>query len=193
MWILIQESIVRIIDNTIKEIWVNEIKDDYENDYLLKEDSLKSSLYYHLRTRLSDILKKYNLRIFTEYSFPELKYRADMVIVQMDAESENYYLKERVSDIIAVFELKYVNGSSNDKATEQWIKDDIQKFKQYIQKGKMNAQFYFAVIYENERTSLNWMDKRSSNHWAKGKVTELNASWVSSEMKFDVYSYNGLN
>ena len=190
---MLDESIVRIIDKTIKEIWVNEIKNDYEGDYLLKEDSLKNSMYFHLRTKLDTILKKYNLRIFPEYSFPELKCRADLVIVQMDTESENYYLKERVKNIIAIFELKYVNVSTNDRATEQWILNDIRKFKRYIQKGKMDAQFYFAVIYENERASSTWMDKRSSNNWAKGKVTELNALWVSDEMKFEVNSYNELN
>ena len=182
-----------LIDKTIKEIWVNEIKDDYEEDYLLKEDSLKNSLYYHLRSKLERVLREYDLRIFPEYYFPELKYRADLAIVQMDAKSENYYLKERVNDVIAIFELKYVNASNNDKATEQWIMDDIRKFKRYIQKGKVDAQFYFAVIYENERAALKWMDKRSSNHWAKGRVAELDASLISGEMKFEVHSYNGLN
>ena len=190
---MVEESILRLIDKTIKETWVNEIKEDYEEDYLLKEDSLKNRLYFHLRTKLEAVLREHDLRIFPEYYFPELKYRADLAIVQMDAESENDYLKDRVKDIVAIFELKYVNASNNDEATEQWIMDDVRKFKRYIQEGKVNAQFYFAVIYENERTTLNWMDKRSSNHWAKGRVTELDASLVSGKMKFAVYSYNGLN
>lgn len=190
---MIEESVLKLIDMTIKEIWVNDIKKDYDEDYLLKEDSLKNSLYYHLRSKLDSVFKEYDLRIFPEYYFPELKYRADLAIVQMDAESENYYLKERVKDVVAIFELKYVNTSNKDKATEDWIKDDIRKFKQYIQKGNVDAQFYFAVIYENERTSINWIDKRSSNHWAKGRVTELDASLVSAEMRFEVNSYNEMN
>lgn len=32
---LVDESIVRLIDKKIKEIWVNEIKKDYDEDYLL--------------------------------------------------------------------------------------------------------------------------------------------------------------
>lgn len=189
---MLEESILKLIDKAIKEIWVNEVKRDYEEDYLLKEDSLKNSLYYHLRSKLEAVLRENNLRIFPEYYFPDLKYRADLAIVQMDVESENYYLKDRVKDVVAILELKYVNASNNDEATEQWIMDDIRKFKRYIQEGNIDAQFYFAVIYENERTTLNWMDKRSSNHWAKGRVTELDASIVGDEMQFEVHSYNGL-
>lgn len=189
---MIEESILRLIDKSIKEIWVNEIKKDYEEDYLLKEDSLKNSLYYHLRSKLQMLLREHDLRIFPEYYFPELKYRADLAIVQMDAESENYYLKDRVKDVVAILELKYVSASNNDEATEQWIMDDIRKFKRYIQEGNIDAQFYFAVIYENERATLNWMDKRSSKHWAKGRVTELDAAIVEAEMQFEVHSYNEL-
>lgn len=187
---LVDESLVKLLDKTIKQIWVNEIKRDYEEDYLLKEDSLKNSLYFHIRSKLQEVLKDNNVRIYPEYYFQELKYRADLAIVQVDTESENYYLKDRVSEVVAIFELKYVNASNNDEATEQWIMEDIKKFKRYIQEGKLNAQFYFAVIYENERKRMNWMDQRSSKHWAKGRVTELDAAIVSEEMQFEVYSYN---
>lgn len=110
------ESIVRLIDKTIKEIWVNEIKKDYDEDYLLKEDSLKNSLYFHIRSKLGNVLRDNNLRIYPEFYFPELKYRADLAIVQMDTESENYYLKDRIKEVVAIFELKYVNANSNDVA-----------------------------------------------------------------------------
>lgn len=184
------ESVVRLIDKTIKEIWVKEIKKDYDEDYLLKEDSLKNSLYFHIRSKLKDVLRDNNLRIYPEFYFSELKFRADLVIVKVDMDSDNYYLKDRVSEVVAVFELKYVNASNDDEATKQWIMDDIKKFKRYIQEGKLNAQFYFAVIYENEKKRMNWMDQRGSKHWAKGRVTELNAAIVGEEMSFEVYSYN---
>ena len=109
----------------------------------------------------------------------------------MDTESESYYLKDRVKEVVAIFELKYVNTRNNDEATTQWVMDDIKKFKRYIQDGKVNAQFYFAVIYENERKRMNWMDQRSINHWAKGRVAELDAAIVGDKMQFEVYSYNG--
>ena len=188
---MLDEFIVKLIDKTIKEIWVNEIKKDYDEDYLLKEDSLKNSLYFHIRSKLEDVLRDNNLRIYTEFYFPELKYRADLAIVQMDTESESYYLKDRVKEVVAIFELKYVNTRNNDEATTQWVMDDIKKFKRYIQDGKVNAQFYFAVIYENERKRMNWMDQRSINHWAKGRVAELDAAIVGDKMQFEVYSYNG--
>jgi len=189
--VLVDKSIIRLIDKTIKEIWVNEIKNDYDEDYLLKEDSLKNSLYFHIRSTLEDVLRDNNLRIYPEFYFPELKYRADLAIVQMDTESKNYYLKDRVSEVVVIFELKYVNASNNNEATEQWIMEDIKKFKRYVQEGQLNAQFYFAVIYENERKRMNWMDQRSSKHWAKGKVTELDAAIAGDEMWFEVNSYNG--
>ena len=188
---MVDESIVRLIDKTIKEIWVNEIKKDYDEDYLLKEDSLKNSLYFHIRSKLEDALRDSSLRIYPEFYFPELKYRADLAIVQMDTESENYYLKDRVSEVVAILELKYVNASNNDEATEQWIMEDIKKFKRYIQEGQLKAQLYFAVIYENERKRMNWIDQRSSKHWANGRVTELDAAIVGEEMWFEVNSYNG--
>lgn len=188
---LVDKSIIRLIDKTIKEIWVNEIKNDYDEDYLLKEDSLKNSLYFHIRSTLEDVLRDNNLRIYPEFYFPELKYRADLAIVQMDTESKNYYLKDRVSEVVVIFELKYVNASNNNEATEQWIMEDIKKFKRYVQEGQLNAQFYFAVIYENERKRMNWIDQRSSKHWAKGKVTELDAAIAGDEMWFEVNSYNG--
>ena len=187
---MLDEFIVKLIDKTIKEIWVNEIKKDYDEDYLLKEDSLKNSLYFHIRSKLEDVLRDNNLRIYPEFYFPELKYRADLVIVQMDTESENYYLRDRVKEVVAIFELKYVNASNNDEATEQWVMEDIKKFKRYIQEGQLNAQFYFAVIYENERKRMNWMDQRSSKYWAKGRVTELDAAIVGEKMQFEVHSYN---
>lgn len=188
---LVDKSIIRLIDKTIKEIWVNEIKNDYDEYYLLKEDSLKNSLYFHIRSTLEDVLRDNNLRIYPEFYFPELKYRADLAIVQMNTESKNYYLKDRVSEVVVIFELKYVNASNNNEATEQWIMEDIKKFKRYVQEGQLNAQFYFAVIYENERKRMNWMDQRSSKHWAKGKVTELDAAIAGDEMWFEVNSYNG--
>ena len=45
-------EIMRIIDEAIKSIWVNEIRNDYENRRLLKEDTLKNALYFHLRNRI---------------------------------------------------------------------------------------------------------------------------------------------
>lgn len=72
----------RIIDNAIKKIWCKEIKMDYENYSLLKEDSLKNSFYYHLRTKLTDsFLQENNMRIYTEFYLNGI--RADLVIAKI--------------------------------------------------------------------------------------------------------------
>lgn len=63
------------IDKIIKETWKKNMQQDYDSNHMLKEDSMKCCFYYHLRRKLSSILKQYNLRIFTEYYIPKLKYR----------------------------------------------------------------------------------------------------------------------
>ena len=40
---------------------------------------------------------------------------------------------------------------------------------------------------------LNWLDTKSKNNWAKGRVTELDAGYINDEMIFEVFSYNGWN
>lgn len=62
------EEIIRIIDEAIKSIWVNEIRNDYENRRLLKEDTLKNALYFHLRNRIGWLCDECDLRIFTEFT-----------------------------------------------------------------------------------------------------------------------------
>ena len=187
---MIQKTVLEEIDNVIKETWLNNISKDYAEAYILKEDSLKSCLYYHMRRRLASLLKKHNLRIFTEFDFQELNFRADMVIAKVNPYTEEH-LRASISneDIIAIIELKYTcNGSDQ---TAKWIKHDISKIKKYLQNIK--CQYYFAVIYEVECSVLNWMDKRSSNNWASGFVTELNAGYIDGEMQFEIHPYNGLN
>lgn len=42
------------LDKNIKETWLTEIKEDYTSNFLLGEDSLKCSFYFHLRNRLGE-------------------------------------------------------------------------------------------------------------------------------------------
>ena len=37
------------------------------------------------------------------------------------------------------------------------------------------------------------MDRRSTNNWASGYVTELDAGYINDEMRFEVNAYNGMN
>lgn len=185
-------TILKEIDRTIKQCWKTNIQKDWWTEYLLREDSLKCALYFHLRKKLDIILRKNNLRIYPEFYFQELKYKADLAIVRIDENKEYHWLGDAVTEVVALFELKYTGGE--DAATINWIKNDLKKFHDYMDIPKLSrCQFYFAVIYESERNCLNWLDTKSKNNWAKGRVTELDAGYINDEMIFEVFSYNGWN
>lgn len=190
---MVKKNVIREIDKTIKSVWKEEIAADYFEHYLLREDSLKSALYYHLRNKLDALLYENNLRIYTEFWISSLKYRADMVIVEIADDVDEYdWLADAVTDIVAIIELKF--KSEKDDGTAEEIKNDIWKFKDYVQQaGLTKTQFYFGVIYEVDCAYLQWMDGRSINNWADGRVTELNAGRIDDEMLFEVHSYNGMN
>lgn len=188
---MLSHEVLNTIDRIIKEIWINNVSTDYSDWYMLKENSLKCCMYYHLRSQLDTLLRENNLRLYPEFYFSDLAYRADLAIVQIDPDCEEEYLANAITDVIAVIELKYTASASDGVA--EWVKKDVSKIKNYIQSGKLDCQFYFAVIYEVECTSLRWMDKRSTNNWASGYVTELNAGYINGEMRFEVNAYNGMN
>ncbi len=75
---------IKKLDKVIKNIWLEDIKDDYEHNLILNEDTLKNALYFHLRTYFENTPEFYDLCIFTEctdYGFSSLSYRPDMIIV----------------------------------------------------------------------------------------------------------------
>ena len=188
---MIKKAVMSDIDCAIKEIWKRQIKRDYNDIFLIREDALKCSMYYHLRKKLSPLIKEHNLRILPEFHIPSLNKFADLAVVEMDFDRDCYYFKDYISDIIAIIELKFTNGG--DINTTEWIRNDIRKMKQYLQEGHLDCQYYFACIYEEECEWLQWMDKRSTNNWANGYVTELNAGFIDGNMTFEVHSYNGMN
>lgn len=191
---MIKKSIIKEIDKAVKEIWLDNILTDYCNDYLLKEDSLKNAMYYHIRQRLDPMLMENDLRIYTEYylNINGEKYFADIAIVRIDTKKDYDWLGNAVTDVLAVFELKY--KATGDSNTDTEIRRDLTKFREYFREGGLSeCQFYFAVIYENERMRTNWLDGRSINNWADGRVTELDACYQDGEIVFEVNSYNGLN
>ena len=185
---MVNEELLTEIDRIIKTTWLKNIGKDFKNNYFWHEDDIKCSFYYHLRRKLRNILKENNLRIYTEATFPEISFKADIIIVEID---ENGYFDN--SDIIALFELKYKEGADNQ--TINSIKYDIQKFKIYLQEaGVCNAQFYFSVIYLEECDYLQWItDKRTTNNWANGRVTELDAGYLNGKIEFEVNSFNDMN
>lgn len=188
---MIDSAVLEEIDSVIKDIWLHEVCVDYAKGFLLKEASLQCCLYHHLQNRLGHLLQENQLYLYPEFYFNELHYFADLAIVKMDMEMETEYIGNRITDVAAVIELKYDGGTA--KTTEDYIKTDIAKLKNYVKNMPFDCcQYYFGVIYETECYWLNWLDKRRTNHWAKGKVTELNAGYLNDEVVFEVNSYNGI-
>lgn len=187
---MIHTKLMEEIDRVIKDVWLHEICGDYANGFLLKEASLQCSLYHHLQNRLGKLLQENCLYLYPEFYFNELHYFADLAIVQMDMEMEKDYIADRITDVVAIIELKYDGGTA--KTTEDYIRTDIAKLKDYVKNMPYDCQYYFGVIYETECCWLNWLDKRSTNNWAKGRVTELNAGYLDDEVVFEVNSYNGI-
>jgi len=190
------KKIVSIIDRHIKEMWINEIKNDYNTLRLLKEDTLKNAFYHHLRNRLGDtFLDEHNLRIFTEVNDGDLKgsgKRADIAIVKMKNPQESFYWGDDIETYIAIIELKYTSKYSATKA----VYKDFNKFKEYYQVHKIDCQYYAGIITEIAWERPDWLNKKQTNNWANGRVTELVASYENDEnndMKFEVFSYNHLN
>ena len=64
---MIKKSVKIEIDKIIKDVWLEDICEDYGNGLLIKEASLQCALYHHLRLRLADILEKNNLYIYPEF------------------------------------------------------------------------------------------------------------------------------
>lgn len=188
---MIRKRVKKQIDKEIKDAWLKEICNDYGKGRLIREASVQCSLYHHLQMRLSNILEENNLYIYPEFYFKELKFRADLVIAEMDMDKQTANLSDRMKDVAAIIELKYDGG--NAKTTSDYIKTDMPKIKQYVQTLPYDCQFYFGVIYETECVWLHWFDKRSTKNWANGCLTELNAGRLDGQMYFEINSYNGLN
>lgn len=166
-------EIIQIIDEAIKSVWENEIKSDYDANWIMNEDDLKNALYFHLRTRLEPILMENDLRIFTEFKDAEFrgsKYRPDMVVAHVDMNSDADYWRQAVSNCVAVIELKFKSNFRDKEA----ISADYDKLKEYVEKMEIKGKLYMAAIWECEDDQTTWIRKNAA--WAKGRVTELNAS-----------------
>ena len=180
------DEIMQIIDEAIRSIWVNEIRNDYENRRLLKEDTLKNALYFHLRNRIGWLCDECDLRIFTEFTddkFSGTGRIPDMVIARMDMEKDVRYWGEAVTECLAVIEIKYKGNFGGSKD----ISADYDKLRYYIEKLNVESKLYMATIWECEDDPTTWIPEDAK--WAKGKVTELNASltWGDQDSQFYVH------
>jgi hypothetical protein len=180
------------IDQAIKKIWVTNIPQDYNTYYLLKEDSLKNALYYHLRTELHRLLDAYNLRIYTEFYYKGSI--ADLAIIKLnDNPGNNNHLKDDIESVLAIIEIKY-KGNVNLKPFE----DDVRKIQQYIEEDTANStQYYLAFVHEvvykyiNGDSWLTWEQREA----VKGRLTELSGYFIeeTDEMIWTVLSHNEMN
>ena len=164
----------QLLGEAITAIWETEIKEDYINGWLLKEDTLKNALYFHLRTRLGALLDENNIRIFTEYNEGEFKrsgYRPDMVIARVDMDTDVSRWADAVTGYLAVIELKYKMGFGANKD----ISADYKKLQDYVKTLGVGCKLYMATIWEYEDDAAAWAEDAE---WNQGKVTELNASYV---------------
>ena len=147
------------------------------------------SLCYHLRRKLAGMLKENDLRIYTEKYFSGIKKKPDIIIAKIreDYVEDSLYASIREEDVAALLELKFTSDTA--LSTANWMKDDVWKLKEYVQSSKLQCPLYFAVIYEVECSRLSWLDGRSTNHWAAGRVTELDAGWIGGKMEFEINTY----
>lgn len=178
-------EIMDIIDDAIKSIWVNEIERDYNDNWIMNEDGLKDALYFHLRKQLGPVLVENDLRIFTEFKDAEFcgkSYRPDMVIAHLDMESDAATWRQAVTNTPIVIELKFKSSF----AAKEAIYADYDKLRDYIETLGVSGKLYMATIWECEDEQTTWIRKNAA--WAKGKVTELNASfaWGTCEPQFYV-------
>lgn len=175
-------SEIETIKNTLISVWEKNIKNDYENTYLIQEDTLKCSLYHHLRNELGELLNQHNLAILTEYrgnEFVGTNYRPDIVIVKLKDNCNEPYFVDRIEKLMFVIELKYKdssNGSTND------IYSDCDKIKEYMKMLNDDCQFILAVIQETKWDEPFWFEE-DDKKLGKNRVTELVASYKNEKRK----------
>ncbi len=181
-----RKELIKLIDQTLTDVWENEIRSDYECGWLLKEDTLKNALYFHLRHKLGTVFEYNDVRIFTEFTDCEFKgtgYRPDIVIARVDMNAPSKYWGDDVIECLAVIEIKYKSGFTPSNT----IIADYEKLKHYAQELDVTAKLYMATIWEYEDDPTTWERKNAA--WAKGRLTELNASYIRNsnhEMQFYV-------
>lgn len=185
-----QRQLQQTIDSAIKNIWVDKISKDHESFYLLKEDTLKNALYYHLRTELASLLDQHNLRIYTE--FHHGGFIADLAIVKLkDDPGDSDHLKDDIETVLAIIEMKY-----KACGTMKFFEDDVLKIKNYINATPLaTTQYYLAFIHEVEYEYIeddSWLTLEQQL-WAKDRLTELSGHYIDEKMKWTVLSHNGMN
>lgn len=178
----------------IRKIWMNEIQDDYIDDYILNEDTLKNSMYHHIRTEIEKHRAYKNLRIYTEctaFGFSNNNQRPDIIIAER-IKDNNDSEKIWIEKIVAVFELKYKGEQCYNLSG--LIQQDFHKMYDYKNNTSIpiadDCRFYVAAITPGDYEPGAWVtDRRTTENWAKGSVTELLAYGTGEKPNFEIIEH----
>lgn len=189
-------KVAALIDRAIKEVWLTEIRNDINNNYILYEDTLKNAFYFHLRNKLGQLLIDNNIRIFTEFHDGKLAGKsaiADIAIVKI-GDNEVEHIRRNIEKIYAIIELKH---KGSQVPVDCFIKD-VEKTIEYIKdKDLVDCQFYLGFIHEGEfaKNETSWLQNKKQERLAMGRLTELSACYYTGfdDMVFTVISYNDMN
>ncbi|MEQ7806177.1 hypothetical protein [Priestia aryabhattai] len=168
------------LDQLIKDIWITNIKKDYEEKYLYKEDSLKNALYYHLRSKM-DLSK--DTRIYPEFRLPCGR-RADIAIVKIDSKkAQNHHLSKSIDSIEALIEIKYIKTGLSDEAFYK----DLNKLSDYYS-SYPGVRLYAAFIHEEHysKEDLRWLDYANLSEETKSNINEISGYLDSETSEFIV-------
>lgn len=164
----------------IKSVWTD-IETDYNNSYILNEDTLKNAFYFHLRTALAQGEEYKDYRIFTEctqFGFSDGNKRPDMIIVKISnkkADSQELTIDEITEQVVAVFEFKYKHeGCANVCEKVMYDFDKLRAYHRENRKLSTDCLFYVVAITHGEFTEDAWFyDKRTLNNWGKDRLKEF--------------------
>lgn len=189
-------ELITRIDREIKKAWAD-VKDDYNRDFMLREDCLKAALYYHIRRRLGNgYLVARRVRVFTEFQLTNGQ-RADIAVVRLALRSDSdpwLGIEGRVAETLAIIECKYKNAGVSLRPFDH----DVKKVRQLLKLSSYReTQFYLAFVHERpfDPETLSMLSERQKASWACGRLTELVGCFVTNESKmhFEVIPHNGLN
>jgi len=183
------------IDAIIKRVWLSYIPLDYNNKFLLYEDSLKSSMYHHLRTELAELMDCTYIRIFPEYQTyrkENIRARIDLAIVEFKEFYADKHLADSEIEILSAIEFKFVGcGKADDDA----IFSDVKKCISYLKKLSGTLHIYISYIQEAIYDSNDYklLDKKKIK--SKERITELLGfiplkNEQSEKMEFKVVNYS---
>jgi hypothetical protein len=169
------------LHQTITDIWISVLKEDYLNGYLLLEDSLKCAFYFHLRNEFEKIgLLEQGYRIYTEFRLPKVieieNKRVDIAIVKpSNPQYFKYSLWDNGCEVTALIELKF--KGVHYKSYRAFM-EDIFKVMEYSSKLDDTLIYVCSIDEKDYNHSLSWLNNvpNEGKLYAE-RVTELIGYW----------------